>query len=75
MLYSKLFGLNWLISSGEEFFKNIFRLCNFTNCDYLPLKKDMAFPLNKLESPSGKYALLASLVGIGQLLLDKMVFF
>ena len=75
MLYSKLFGLNWLISSGEEFILNIFRLCIFTNCDYLPLKKDMDFPLNKLESPSRKYALLASLVEIGQLVLDRMVFF
>ena len=56
MLYAK-FGLNWPISFGKIFFLYISSLYVRYFVSILPLKKDMALPLIKLESPLPKDAL------------------
>ena len=73
MLYAKI-GLNWPISSGKKnliYFVNIFSVFR----DYLPLKKDMALPLNKLESSSPKDALCQVWLKLASLLWGKNFFF
>ena len=58
-----------LCDSGQEDFVNVFSL--FRN--YLPLEKDRAPHLNKLDSPSPKNALCElSLVNIGSVVPEKM---
>ena len=49
-MFCSKFGWNWPCGSGEEVV-NVFSLCSY----YLPLTKDMALHLNKLELSSMLY--------------------
>ena len=73
-MHCVLFGWNWPSGTVEEDFfysVNVFSLFRH----YLPLKKDRALHLNKLESPSPKDALCQlSLVEIGPVVLEKKIF-